>query len=276
MTSVKKNKVNGSYDFARFSTIGQEREKDRLHHQGNSLLDIEKNIWFNAGLKDGMQILDVGCGTGTITCAIAESFPNAHIQGIDPSHNLLNKARQLQKEQQLELLEFIQGNAYSLNLANASIDFVYGRLLFQHLSEPSKALKEIARVLKPGGKVCLVDVADGWFTLNPEPPAFTELRERLGTIQASQGGDSQVGYKLGTYLAEAGFSQIVTQVEIVTSDRLGGIQQFLNLFSFGSPYYSIDSKLESLAISAREATAKLANFPYAWGAFGLFVTTGIR
>jgi SAM-dependent methyltransferase len=270
------NSIHGSYNVAHFSTKSQEQETNRLHYQGKCLLDIDAKICHHAGLQDGMKVVDLGCGTGTVTCAIAESFPNAHIQGIDPSHNLLEKARQLQEKQQLNNLDFIQGDAYSLNLPSASIDFVYGRLLLQHLPEPIKALKEIAKVLKPGGQVCLVDVADGWFTLNPEPPAFTELRERLGTIQASQGGDSQVGYKLGSYLAEAGFSQIVTQVEVVPSDRLGGIQQFLNLFSFGSPYYSIDSKLESLAISAREATAKLANFPYAWGAFGLFVTTGIR
>jgi SAM-dependent methyltransferase len=270
------NSIHGSYNVAHFSTKSQEQETNRLHYQGKCLLDIDAKICHHAGLQDGMKVVDLGCGTGTVTCAIAESFPNAHIQGIDPSHNLLEKARQLQEKQQLNNLDFIQGDAYSLNLPSASIDFVYGRLLLQHLPEPIKALKEIAKVLKPGGQVCLVDVADGWFALNPEPPAFTELRERLGTIQASQGGDSQVGYKLGSYLAEAGFSQIVTQVEVVPSDRLGGIQQFLNLFSFGSPYYSIDSKLESLAISAREATAKLANFPYAWGAFGLFVTTGIR
>lgn len=274
--SLITNKTQGSYDFERFAVDSQELEQDRLDHQGNSLLDIETAIWRYAGLQDRMQIIDLGCGTGTISCAIAHNFPNAHIQGVDRSDRLLNKARQLQKEQQLNNLEFIQGNAYSLNLPNTSIDFVYGRLLFQHLAEPIKALKEITRVLKPGGKVCLLDVSDSWFSVNPEPQAFTELRERLGTIQASQGGDSQVGQKLGSYLSKAGFHQIETRVEVVTSDRLGGIEQFLNLFSFGSPYYDIDPELKTIALSARETTAKLAHLPHAWGAFGLFVATGVR
>jgi ubiquinone/menaquinone biosynthesis C-methylase UbiE len=267
--------TDGSYGFNRFSTISQELEKDRLHHQGTLLLNLEAKIWQDAGLQDGMQIVDLGCGTGTISCAIALKFPNAHIWGIDPSHHLLNTARQLQEQQHLTNVQFSLGDAYALNFPNASIDFVYGRLLFQHLAKPIKALKEIARVLKPGGKVCVVDVADGWFALNPEPPAFSRLRERLGTIQVSQGGDSQVGYKLGSYLSEAGFKQIETKVEVVTSDRLGGIEQFLGLFSFGSPYSALDPDLEALALSAREATAQLSHQAHAWGAFGLFVTTGL-
>jgi SAM-dependent methyltransferase len=277
MPSVNNNiNIHGSYEFAGFSTKSQEQEKDRLHHQGNYLLDIEAKIFRHAGLKDGMQVVDLGCGTGTISCAIAKTHPHAYIRGIDRSHHLLNTARQLQEQQHLPNLEFIQGDADALNLPNASIDFAYARLLFQHLAEPLLALKEIARVLKLGGKVCVVDVADNWFTLNPEPIAFAKLREHLGDIQASLGGDTQVGYKLGGYLAEAGFSQIETKVEVVTSDCLGGIGQFLNLFSFGSPYYNIDSDLERLARSAREATAKLIDLPHTWGAFGLFITTGVR
>lgn len=270
------NRTGGSYDFEDFPLNSQEREQERLHHQGNSLLDIETNIWHNAGLQDGMQVVDLGCGTGAVCLAIASKFPNTHIWGIDRSHHLLNTARQVQQEQELNNLEFIQGDAYALNLPNASIDFVYGRLLFQHLAEPIKALKEISRVLKPGGTVCLVDVADNWFALNPEPPVFSALRECICAIQASLGGDSQVGYKLGSYLSEAGFSQIKTRVEVVTSDRLGGIEQFFELFSFGNPYYAIAPDLETLARSAREATAKLASLSHVWGAFGLFVTTGIK
>jgi ubiquinone/menaquinone biosynthesis C-methylase UbiE len=269
------NITDGSYSFDRFSKNSQVKEQTRLQQQSNSLLAIDLKILHDLGLQAVKQIVDLGCGTGTMSCAIAQTYPNAKVWGIDKSDRLLDAARKLQQERHLTNIEFALGDAYKIDLSNASIDLVYGRLLFQHLAEPVTALTEIARVLKPGGKICLVDVADSWFTLNPEPLAFRTLRERLVVIQAAQSGDSQVGYKLGSYLSEAGFSNIKTRVEVVTSDRLGGIEKFLELFSFGTPYYAFDSELETLALSAREETAKLANLNYAWGAFGLFVATGI-
>lgn len=269
------NTKDGSYSFDRFSEDSQVKEKARLQQQSNSLLAIDLKILHDAGLQAGMQVVDLGCGTGTMSCAIAQAFPNAKVWGIDKSDRLLDAARKLHQERHLTNLEFALSDAYNIDLPNASIDLVYGRLLFQHLTEPATALKEIFRVLKPGGKICLVDVADSWFALNPEPLAFRTLRERLVVLQAAQGGDSQVGYKLGSFLSEAGFSNIKTRVEVVTSDRLGGIEKFLELFSFGTPYYAFDPDLETLGLSARMETAKLANLNHAWGAFGLFVTTGI-
>jgi ubiquinone/menaquinone biosynthesis C-methylase UbiE len=269
------NITDGSYSFDRFSEDSQVKEKARLQQQSNSLLAIDLKILHDAGLQAGMQVVDLGCGTGTMSCAIAQAFPNAKVWGIDRSDRLLDAARKLQQERNLANLELALGDAYKIDLPNASIDLVYGRLLFQHLAEPVTALTEIARLLKPGGKICLVDVADSWFALNPQPLAFYKLRERLVEIQTSQRGDPLVGYKLGCYLSEAGFSNIKTRVEVVTSDRLGGIEKFLELFSFGTPYYALDPDLETLALSARMETAKLANITHAWGAFGLFVVTGI-
>jgi ubiquinone/menaquinone biosynthesis C-methylase UbiE len=268
------NIIDGSYSFDRFSKNSQVKEEARLQQQGNLLLSIDLNILHETRLEAVKEIVDLGCGTGTMSCAIAQTFPNAKVWGIDKSDRLLDTARKLQQERHLTNLELAVGDAYQIDLPNASIDLVYGRLLFQHLAEPLTALKEIARVLKPGGKVCLVDVADSWFALNPEPLAFRKLRERLLAIQTSQGGDHLVGYKLGSYLSEASFSNIKTRVEVVTSDRLGGIEKFLELFSFGTPYYALDPDLETLALSARMETAKLANLTHAWGAFGLFVATG--
>ncbi|BAZ43441.1 hypothetical protein NIES4102_04410 [Chondrocystis sp. NIES-4102] len=53
------------------------------------------------------------------------------------------------------------------------------------------------------------------FTLYPQPPVFKALREYICAIQIRQGGDLQVGYKLGNYLSKAGFSNIVTKVQVV-------------------------------------------------------------
>lgn len=266
--------LDGSYTFDRFTVTSQAREMARLQHQAHLLLPIEEQIWTLAGLQDGMEVIDVGCGAGIISGAIASKIPTGKVWGIDTSNALLDAAAKFPASQQLPNLSFIPGDVYDLPLPDGTIDFGYGRLLFQHLSEPVRALKELDRVLKPGGKICLVDVVDSWFTIDPEPTAFRALRQRLLPIQQSQGGDPQVGSKLGNYLAAVGFGEIEMRVEVVTSDRVGGMSRFLELLSFGNPYHSIDPDLEILITSARQATAELATLPHAWAAFGLFVTTG--
>jgi SAM-dependent methyltransferase len=267
---------DGSYIFDRFSTASQDREMARLEYQATLLLPIEQQIWAVAGLLEGMQVVDIGCGAGIISRAIAKKIPHGKVWGIDSSTALLDTANKFQAAEPIANLSLMTGDVYDLPLPDKTIDFVYGRLLFQHLTTPLRALTEIDRILKPGGKICLVDVVDSWFTIDPEPPAFSELRQRLLPIQRSQGGDPQVGVKLGNYLSEAGFGAIETRVEVVTSDRLGGIDKFLELLSFGNPYNSIDPELASLATLARQSTAELVTLPHAWAAFGLFITTGTK
>jgi SAM-dependent methyltransferase len=268
--------LDGSYTFDRFSTTSQDREMARLEYQATLLLPIEQQIWAVAGLAEEMQVMDIGCGAGIISRAIAKQIPHGKVWGIDSSTALLDTANKFQAAEQIANLSFMTGDIYDLPLPDKSINFVYGRLLFQHLTTPLRALTEIDRVLKPGGKICLVDIVDSWFTIDPEPPAFSELRQRLLPIQRSQGGDPQVGAKLGNYLSETGFGAIETRVEVVTSDRLGGIDKFLELLSFGNPYDSIDPELASLATLARQSTAELITLPHAWAAFGLFITTGTK
>jgi SAM-dependent methyltransferase len=266
--------TDGSYTFDQFTPVSQNQETARLQCQATLLLPIEQQIWQVAGLQTGMQVLDVGCGTGIISAEIAKQVSPGRVQGIDRSIALLEMASQLSREQRISNLSFVAGDVYDLPLLHETIDFVYGRLLFQHLTDPLRALSEIDRVLKLGGKICLVDVVDSWFTLNPEPANFALFRQRMSELQGAQGGDRQVGGKLGGYLAAAGFSNIETKVEVVSSDRVGGMGKFLELFSFGNPYLAIDPELESLVVATRQAVAELLLLPNAWAAFGLFVVTG--
>jgi ubiquinone/menaquinone biosynthesis C-methylase UbiE len=266
--------TEGSYTFDQFTPVSQNQEAARLQCQATLLLLIEQQIWQAAGLQRGMQVLDVGCGTGIISAEIAKQVSPGRVQGIDRSIALLEKASQSSREQRISNLSFVAGDVYDLPLLNETIDFVYGRLLFQHLTAPLRALSEIDRVLKPAGKICLVDVVDSWFTLSPEPAHFALFRQRMSDLQGAQGGDRQVGGKLGGYLAAAGFTNIETRVEVVSSDRIGGMGKFLELFSFGNPYLAIDPELESLVVATRQAVAELLLLPNAWAAFGLFVVTG--
>jgi hypothetical protein len=90
-----------------------------------------------------------------------------------------------------------------------------------------------------------------------------------------------VGRQLGEYLATAGFSEVNTTIEVITSDfcldgQPLGLKAFLDLFSFGVAYQSDCPSAASLGAQVKAAAAQLLTLPYAWAGFGLFVVTGRR
>ena len=272
--------ADGSYQFDRFDGDIQIQEQQRLTDRSEVLLPIERKIWESAGLTPTMQVLDLGCGTGMMTQGIARSLTSGSVVGIDRSPTMIATAHS--QAQGITNISFGVGNSENLDLPTASFDFVYARLLFQHLSDPQLTLSEIQRVLKPGGIVCLVDIDDDWMMFYPPVASMCAFQQEFVRIQTQQGGDSQVGRKLGTYLAAAGFDRIKTSIEMVTSDALHeplkkvGMKSFLDLLSFGAAFQHQNPELMPIATQFKADAYRLLELPYAWGGLGLFVVTGLK
>ncbi len=109
-----------------------------------------------------MRVVDLGCGTGIISQAIARFLTSGSIVGVDRSPSMVLAAQNRAQKQETTNLTFQVGSSEKLDLPSSSCDFVYARLLFQHLSDPQLTLREIKRVLKPGGIICIVDVDNDW------------------------------------------------------------------------------------------------------------------
>jgi SAM-dependent methyltransferase len=212
---------------------------------------------------------------------MAQFLTGGSLIGVDRSPTMIAEART--RTHGITNLTFQVGSSDNLDFPDASFDFVYARLLLQHLSQPYSTLKEIRRVLKPGGIVCLVDVDDDWVMFYPLLPSMVTFREQVVKAQQEQGGDPHVGRKLGSYLAEAGLTGINTAIEIISSDLFqqpggegNGLKAFLDLLSFGVAFADLHPELVTLGSEAKSDTAQLADLPYAWAAFGLFVVTGVK
>jgi len=108
------------------------------------------------GLVEGDQVLDVGCGTGGDVRDIAGRFPGVSVLGIDASEEKIREAR----AQSLGLprpVDFRVGDAYALAFDDETFDACRADRVFHHLVDPRRALGEIVRVTRSGGRVVVSD-----------------------------------------------------------------------------------------------------------------------
>jgi ubiquinone/menaquinone biosynthesis C-methylase UbiE len=231
--------INKSYDIEALPDMQVEIERLRL--QAKVLWSQERHFLLEAGLKPEYKVADIGCGSGVITAQITELLTTGEVVGIDVNPQLLTIAQML--AQQTAKMNICSGNVYSLhNIADNSFDFVYARLIFQHLDQPLLALKEIYRILKPGGTVLIQDIDDGWIKLYPEPPELRKLMVIANQLQAKRGGDRTVGRKLVQYLSEAGFMKIKCTLHSLTTMTIG-LEMFLKMISCFQSILSLEGSL---------------------------------
>lgn len=118
-------------------------------------------------IQPGMKILDVGCGTGSLTIAakLNQGF-DGEVIGIDPSSNMVDFARQKAVKADVEV-DFQVGVIENLGFDDQKFDLVMSSMMMHHLPDALKVtgLKEVYRVLKPGGTLLIVDLDPGAFSL---------------------------------------------------------------------------------------------------------------
>jgi SAM-dependent methyltransferase len=99
------------------------------------------------GLEPGSRVLDIGTGTGALVPAMRRAAAGVTVVGLDPAREMLRAARKT------TMLSAVQGDAESLPLRDASFDAALLAFVLFHLSDPSLAMVEVARVLSPDGRV---------------------------------------------------------------------------------------------------------------------------
>ena len=113
-----------------------------------------------ARIAPGEAVLDVGCGTGSLAIAAARRVgPGGVVHGVDPSAELLARARKKARRARLDI-KFDIAAGQELPLPDGSFDVVLSTLVFHHLSHDAlrASVAEIRRVLKPGGRMLAVDI----------------------------------------------------------------------------------------------------------------------
>jgi ubiquinone/menaquinone biosynthesis C-methylase UbiE len=144
------------------------------------------------------DLIDVACGPGVVTAAIA---PGARsVTAFDATEAMLDKARARCAKGGLENVAFERGDAEKLPFADARFDGAVTRLAIHHFADPQRALNEIFRVLRPGGRAVIVDV------VSSEDRAESGLHNAIERLRDPSHVRMLPASELDADVARAGFS----------------------------------------------------------------------
>ena len=147
-------------------------------------------------LRPGMRLLDVGCGPGSITRGLAQRLAPGEVVGLDLSRETLAAAREDAAARGLTNLTYTEGSVYELPFPDQSFDVAYAHQVSQHLREPAAALREMLRVLRPGGLVGIRDVDWGTVSYWPLDPRIDHFIEVHFKTWYRNGGEPRIGRQL--------------------------------------------------------------------------------
>lgn len=171
-------------------------------------LGLRENTFKNrlierTNIQSDSSVLDLGCGTATLTLLIKQRYPGANVSGVDGDPTILAIAEKKNRETNMSV-NLKEAMAYDLPFPDASIDRIVSSLVFHHLTREQKrrALAEAFRVLRPGGEIHIAD----W-----GKPRSWPMRLAFYQVQFLDGFDitqDSVDGRLQEFIGDAGFQRV--------------------------------------------------------------------
>ncbi|MEM7166268.1 MAG: methyltransferase domain-containing protein [Planctomycetota bacterium] len=199
-------------------------ELHRLGFQHRVWGEASHALWHRAQFAPGQQLLDVGCGPGYATIDLAHIVgEEGRIVAIDESPRFLNHLRNETERASLSQVDVREGQVESIELEPATYDGAYARWIFCFLSQPTQLIEHLAKALKPGASLAIVDYYHyRALTLAPRGPALDRAVHAVFDSWTQSGGNLEIGGVLPQLLEERGFEveHIDTLIESARPDSL--------------------------------------------------------
>jgi ubiquinone/menaquinone biosynthesis C-methylase UbiE len=194
--------------------LGSSRgESDRLQRQAEELASDSAVLLDRVGLRPGDSAIDLGCGPrGVIDLLAARVAPGGRVVGIDSDAAHVAMASEFAASQGLSGVEILYGDARHTGLQAGSFDLVHARTLLITVPQPTEVLREMVRLVRPGGWVAGLEPDTEAAICYPPHPAFDRLCEIFTIAFSRNGADPHFGRRLAELYRQAGLQDITVEV----------------------------------------------------------------
>lgn len=190
------------------------------------MIEWKTTILHGFRLRKGGRVLDLGCGSGDDASDIGAIVgPEGHVTGVDIGESLIAEAIRRSSVQNLSV-SFEVGDARALRFADESFDAVRTERVLMHVPDPVKALAEMVRVLKPGGRMAVQDI--DWETQFCDSP-HKEITRKIALSFCDGIKNGWIGRCLPRLFREAGMTDVT-----VSFSTLNITYDFLQLLVGGA------------------------------------------
>jgi ubiquinone/menaquinone biosynthesis C-methylase UbiE len=140
--------------------MGSKKYFDKVAHQWDEMRKgffseaVREKAFSVAGVESGKIAADIGAGTGFVTEGLIRK--GLQVIAVDQSDVMLKEMRK--RFFDVEGIEYIEGESEKLPIPDESVDYVFANMYLHHVDSPLNAMKEMRRILKPGGKLVITDM----------------------------------------------------------------------------------------------------------------------
>jgi SAM-dependent methyltransferase len=181
---------------------------DYLGRAARQLATMRNDDYARLRLEPGHAVLDVGCGAGDVCVELAGRVgPSGRVCGVDVSEAMVAAARAAAGQAGREV-DLRVATAYSLPFADASFDAVRAERVFQHLDDPGRALTEMVRVTRPGGRVMVFDPDHSQHSVSLETDLECRVHEATRSALLRMIVNPRIGTRLPGLFRRAGLAGI--------------------------------------------------------------------